>query len=119
MIKKYLFVLRKPAYCGLYIQETIDIILTTAAFDQQISLLFLDEAVFHLKTNQQPQLTEKKQVSALFNALEVFDINAIFLEAESLARYGLRPEDCGIPTKVISQADVADLIKHHNIVFSC
>ncbi len=119
MIKKYLFVFRKPAYCGLYIQETVDIILTTAAFDQHISLLLLDEAVFHLKTNQQPQLAEKKQVSALLNALEIFDIKDIFLEAESLARYGLHTEDCDIPAKIINQVDVAEVIKHHDIVFSC
>ena len=52
MMKTFLFVLRKPSYSGLYVQEMLDIILTTAAFEQNVTILLLDDAVFHLKNHQ-------------------------------------------------------------------
>ncbi|MEY3879842.1 MAG: sulfurtransferase complex subunit TusC [Pseudomonadota bacterium] len=64
MMKTYLFILRKPAHSGAYVQEILDIILTTAAFDQKVSLLLLDDGVFHLKKNQQPESVGMKDTAA-------------------------------------------------------
>jgi sulfur relay (sulfurtransferase) DsrF/TusC family protein len=50
---KFLFVMQTPAYSGTKVQEVLDVVLITAAFDQKVSLLLLDDAVFHLKNKQQ------------------------------------------------------------------
>ena len=54
-MKSYLFVLQKPAHSGAYAQEMLDIILTTAAFDQAVSILLLDDGVFQLKKGEHPE----------------------------------------------------------------
>jgi tRNA 2-thiouridine synthesizing protein C len=59
-MKSYLFVLRKPAHSGVQVQEMLDIILTTAAFDQPVSILLLDDGVFHLKNGQHPESSGMK-----------------------------------------------------------
>ena len=69
MIKKYLFALQKPSYSGLYVQEIIDIILTTAAFEQEVSILLLDDAVFHLNNNQNAINSAYKNTATLFPEL--------------------------------------------------
>jgi len=55
-VKSYLFILRKPAHSGAHVQEMLDIILTTAAFDQKVSILLIDDAVFQLKKGQHPSM---------------------------------------------------------------
>ena len=71
MHKKFLFVLRKPPFTGVSMQETLDSVLTVAAFDQSVSLLLLDDGVFQLKKNQQPERFGMKDTAAVFGALEI------------------------------------------------
>ena len=56
MAKKFLFILGTAPVSGVQVQETLDQILTTAAMEQSVSLLFLDDGVFQLVRNQQPLL---------------------------------------------------------------
>lgn len=46
-MKSFLFVMQSAAYKGNKVQEVLDAVLISAAFDQQVSLLLLDDAVFH------------------------------------------------------------------------
>lgn len=117
-MKKYLFVLRKPAHSGALVQEMLDIILTTAAFDQQVSLLLLDDAVFQIKSGQHPDIHGMKDIAAIFKALEIYDINKIYAEAESLQERGLKPGDLCLPILELYRKDIAGLMKQHDVVFA-
>jgi tRNA 2-thiouridine synthesizing protein C len=117
-MKKYLFVLRQPAHCGAQAQEMLDIILTTAAFDQSVSILLLDDAVFQIKHGQHPEKSGMKDIAAIFKALEIYDVHLIYAEAESLWQRGLKPGDLCLPVHEIYRKDIAGLIKQHDIVFS-
>lgn len=114
MMKRFLFVLRKPSYDGLYVQEMLDIILTTAAFEQEVSVLFLDDAIFHLKTNQNAQ----KNTATLFEILPTMDVNAIFVETESLLERGLNAEMLTQSVQFKSRATIADFMAQFDVVFA-
>jgi len=116
-MKNYLFVLNKPAYCGNHAQETLDIILTAAAFDQAVSLLLLDDGVFQLKTHQNPTVG-LKDIAAIFSALEIYDVTRIYVEAESILNRGLKPEDLCLPVELVNRKDVAKLMAGFDIVFA-
>lgn len=116
-MKNYLFILRKPAHSGAYVQETLDIILTTAAFDQAVSLLLLDDGVFQLKTQQTPEKFGMKDTAAIFKALEIYDVNQIYAEAESLQERGLKPADLCLPVQELYRKDIAGLLKNFDVVF--
>ena len=117
-MKNYLFVLRKPAHSGAHVQEMLDIILTTAAFDQKVSVLLLDDGVFQLKNGQHPENVGMKDTAAIFNALEIYDINNIYTEVESLQERGLKPGDLCLPVREFYRKDIAGLIKHFDVVFA-
>ena len=117
-MKNYLFVLRKPAHNGAHVQEMLDIILTTAAFDQKVSVLLLDDGVFQLKNGQHPENVGMKDTAAIFNALEIYDINNIYTEVESLQERGLKPGDLCLPVREFYRKDIAGLIKHFDVVFA-
>ncbi len=61
--------MRHAPHSGIQLQERLDIVLTTAAFDQQVALLFLDDGVFQLKKSQQVEKQGLKDTLAIFNAL--------------------------------------------------
>ena len=116
-MKNYLFVLRKPAHSGAFVQEMLDIILTTAAFDQQVSLLLLDDGVFQLKTHQRPELSGYKDTAAIFSALEMYDVNAIYIETESLAERGLQREDLFLPVELLPRRNVSEFMQGFEVIF--
>lgn len=118
-MKSYLFVLRSAPHSGCAIQEMLDVILTTAAFEQQVALLLLDDAVFALKNNQQPEKYQAKDTAAIFKALEIYDVNDIYVELESLQERGLTTEtDLSLPIQEVERKKIADLMRQYNIVFS-
>lgn len=116
-MKRYLFVLRHPIHNGAIAQEMLDIILTTAAFDQTVSLLLLDDAIFQLKTQQYPDILSMKDTAALFNALELYGINTIYVETESLQERGLSTEDLILPVSLIARHTIVDLMLQFDIIF--
>lgn len=117
-MKKYLFVLSQPAHSGTFLQETLDVILTTAAFDQRVAILLLDDAVFQLKENQQVSITNSKDTCAIFNALALYDVNDIYTEEESLIERGLNTKSLTLPVEIIKRLDVISLYESFDIVYS-
>lgn len=117
-MKNYLFVLRKPAHSGAYVQEMLDIILITAAFDQKVSILLLDDGVFQLKNGQHPEKIGMKDTAAIFNALEIYDVNDIYTEVESLQERGLTSNDLCLPVQVLYRKDITGLMKQFDVVFA-
>jgi len=109
-MKSYLFVLRKPAHSGAYVQEMLDIMLTTAAFDQAVSLLLLDDGVFQLKKQQQPEVSGLKDTGAIYKALEIYDVTSIYVEQESLQERGLTVEDLCLPVQAVPRQAIAELM---------
>ena len=117
-MKSYLFVLRHPAHSGSQMQEMLDVILTTAAFEQRVALLLLDDAVFALKNNQQPEKHAAKDTVAIFSALEIYDVHDLYVEIESLQERGLSVDDLSLSVHKVQRNKIADLMKQYDIVFA-
>jgi tRNA 2-thiouridine synthesizing protein C len=117
-VKKILFVLRKPPHSGAYAQEILDIIMTVAAFDQDVSVLLLDNAVFQLKKQQQPESTGLKDTAAIFKALPIYNINTIYAETESLQEYGLTVDCLNEAVIEIPRNGVGKFFKQFDLVLS-
>lgn len=116
MMKKILFVMRTAPHKGINIQEKLDVILITAAFDQQLALLFLDDGVFQLKKGQQPEKQALKDTASVFNALEIYDVSDIYSEVESLQERGLKPSDLSLPVKEFYRKDINQLMQQYDVV---
>jgi tRNA 2-thiouridine synthesizing protein C len=117
-MKSYLFVLRSAPHSGCVLQEMLDIVLTTAAFEQPVALLLLDNAVFALKNQQQPEKHGAKDTAAIFKALEIYDVNTIYVEGESLQERGLQQLDLILPVQTVNRSQVAELMKQYQLIFS-
>lgn len=91
--KKFMFVNRKAPYGSIYALEALEVVLISAAFEQDVSLAFLDDGVYQLVKNQNTSAIGMKNFSPTYRALGDYEITRLFVERESLHERGLGPED--------------------------
>lgn len=118
MKKKLLFVMSRSPHGTSYVQEMLDVMLTAAAFDQEISVLFLDDGVFQLKKGQDPVAVGLKDIMPIFLALEVYDIKEYYAEAESIKERAIDSADLQLPVKLVSRNRLENLMIAHDIVYN-
>ncbi|MCA0869237.1 sulfurtransferase complex subunit TusC [Seohaeicola saemankumensis] len=92
-IKKFLYVNRRAPYGTIYALESLEVVLIGAAFDQDVSLAFLDDGVFQLTKGQNTDGIGVKNFSPTFRALGDYEVTKFYVERESLAERGLTEAD--------------------------
>ncbi len=117
-VKKFVFVNRKAPYGTIYALEALEVVLITAAFDQDVSLVFMDDGVYQLKRGQQTQAIENKNFSPVYRALEGYDVEKLYVEREALAARALTEDDLLVPVTVLSSAELGALIDSQDVVLS-
>ena len=118
VVKKFMFVNRKAPYGTVYALEGLEVVLISAAFDQDVSLVFLDDGVYELVKGQNTKHIEVKNFSPTYRALEGYDIEKLYVERESLAARGLTEENLVVPVEVLSAAELSELMGQQDVVIS-
>ena len=116
--KSFMFVNRRAPHGTLYAQESLELAMITAAFDQQVSLVFMDDGVYQLKSDQDTSSLEMKNFSKTFRALTDFDIEDVYVEEASLIDRGLQVQDLVIPVTVLSSAELGKLMSQQDVVIN-
>jgi tRNA 2-thiouridine synthesizing protein C len=117
-VKKFMFVNRKAPYGTIYALEGLEVVLISAAFDQDVSLAFLDDGVFQLVKGQKTDGVEMKNFSPTYRALEGYDIEKLYVERESLEARGLSEDDLLVDVQVMSAAEMGDMMSQQDVVIS-
>ncbi len=91
--KKFLYVNRRAPYGSIYALESLEVVLIGAAFEQDVSLAFIDDGVYQLKKGQSTDGIGMKNFSPTYNALGDYDINKIYVDKDSLEQRGLTLDD--------------------------
>ena len=92
-IKKFMYVNRKSPYGTIYALESLEVVLISAAFDQDVSLTFTDDGVYQLMKNQKTEGIGMKNFSSTYSALGDYEIKKIYIDKESLDERGLSLSD--------------------------
>jgi tRNA 2-thiouridine synthesizing protein C len=117
-IKKFMFVNRKAPYGTIYALESLEVVLISAAFDQDVSLAFIDDGVYQLKKGQNTKGLDVKNFSPTYRALEGYDIEKLYVDRESLDARGLTEDDLAVEVKVVSGAEMAKLMDEQDVLLS-
>ena len=91
--KRFLYVNRRAPYGTIYALESLEVVLIGAAFDQDVSLAFLDDGVYQIVKGQDTKGIGMKNFSPTYRALGDFEVTKLFVEKESLEERGLSPDD--------------------------
>jgi len=88
-----LFLCRQAPYGSSRARDALDAVLASAAYDQDLSVLFLDDGVLQLLPDQEAHQIGQKSISALLPAFELYDIEKIYVDTDSLTGRGIAPEE--------------------------
>jgi tRNA 2-thiouridine synthesizing protein C len=91
--KKFMYLNRKAPYGTVYALESLEVVLIAAAFEQDVSLAFIDDGVYQIVDNQKTDGIGMKNFSSTYRALGDYDINKLYVSKESLDERGLSEED--------------------------
>ncbi len=130
--KKFLYVNRKAPFGTIYALESLEVVLIGAAFEQDVSLAFIDDGVFQLMNNQDATAAGMKSFSKIYRALGDYEVRKLYVEKESLDLRGLtvgdlmpityEDEDENYEEKpsihVVDKAAMAKLIAEHDVILS-
>ena len=108
----------KPLHGHIRTQEFIDIALMAAAFEQRVILVFEADGVYALLKQQTPELIGLKNASPILKALELYDINDVWVEEESMLMRGIQPEAFEIGVKVMPRQNLKQQMLMADQVFS-
>jgi tRNA 2-thiouridine synthesizing protein C len=117
-VKKFMFVNRRAPYGTIYALESLEVVLISATFDQDVSLVFLDDGVYELVKGQQTKGIEVKNFSPTYRALEGYDVEKLYVEKESLDVRGLTEDDLVVPVEVLSSAQMGELMNQQDVLLT-
>jgi len=118
IVKRFMYVNRKAPYGTVYALEMLEKVLIAAAFEQDVSLVFMDDGVYQLKKDQDTKAVNMKNFSPTFRALEGYEVEKLYVEKESLEARGLSTDDLVVPVEVISTADLKALMEKQEVIFT-
>ena len=118
VVKKFLYVNRRAPHGTVYAHEALEVVLIGAAFDQDVSLAFIDDGVFQLKKDQDTSEIYTKNFSKIYSALEMYDVEKLFVEKESLEIRGLTQDDLSVDVKIIDSSEMKKLMSDSEVVFN-
>ena len=130
--KKFLFINRKAPYGTIYAWESLEVVLISAAFEQDVSLAFMDDGVYQLTKGQDTGGIGMKNFSPTYAALGDYEITKIYVEKESLEERGLTLDDLQHlvwedededyaekdSIRLVSRAELGDVMAEQDVLFN-
>lgn len=116
--KNILIIIRQIPYSSQLPVAALDILLTAAAFEQTVSLLFMGNGVLHLLDNQHVEDSGMKNISKAIPSLELYDIEKIFYDESALTRKKIKNGDLIFQATPLSLTQIAAVIEDADQVFN-
>ena len=91
--KKFMFLNRRAPYGTIYAWESLEVVLIAAAFEQEVSLMFVDDGVFELVKGQDTSEIGMKNFSPTYRTLGDYEVRHMYVDKNSLEARGLTAED--------------------------
>jgi tRNA 2-thiouridine synthesizing protein C len=132
VVKKFLYLNRKAPYGTIYAWESLEVVLIGAAFDQEVSVMFLDDGVYELVKGQNTTAIGMKNFSPTYRTLGDYEVKNIYVDRDSLESRGLSADDLvavaweDIDTgeerenivEVVDTARITELMEETDCIFS-
>ena len=130
--KKFLYINRKAPYGTIYAWESLEVVLIGAAFEQDVSLLFMDDGGSQLVKGMDTKGIGMTDFSKTYSALGDYDVNKIYVDQDALAERGLSLDDLQHlvwedenedwaekdSIRLVSRDEIADLLEEQDVIFN-
>ena len=113
---KIMHVVRRAPHGSIYTYEGLEMVLIMAAYEQEISMVFIDDGVYALKKEQDTDQIKVKGFMKSFMALDDFEVELIYVDKISLEERGLTKDDLVIPVEVLDSAAIGKLMSEQDSI---
>ena len=115
-VKKIMHVLRHAPYGTIYTYEGLEMILIMAAYEQDLSVVFIGDGVYALKKGQDTSAIGIKGFSKTFMALDGYDVEKLYVDRVSLEERGLTENDLVVDVEVLDADAIGGLMKEQDVI---
>jgi tRNA 2-thiouridine synthesizing protein C len=115
-IKKIMHVMRRAPHGSIYTYEGLEMILIMAAYEQDLSVVFIRDGVYALKKGQETAGIGIKGFSKTFMALDGYDVEKLFVDRISLEERGLTEDDLVVDVEVMDSSEIGRLMTEQDVV---
>ncbi|WP_456378010.1 sulfurtransferase complex subunit TusC [Thiolapillus sp.] len=130
--KNFMFLNRRAPYGTIYAWESLEVVLIAAAFEQNVSLMFVDDGVYELTKGQDTAGIGMKNFSPTYRTLGDYEVRHMYVDKASLEARGLTADDLvqvewedweteesvDNIVEVVDSDRVAELLDESDVVFS-
>jgi len=130
--KKFMYINRKAPYGTIYALESLEVVLIGAAFEQDVSMAFMDDGVYQIMKGQDTSTSHMKNFSPTYKALGDYDVSKLYVEQESLEERGLSVDDLMDLTyedenddykekpsiRVVDRQELADILDEQDVLLN-
>jgi tRNA 2-thiouridine synthesizing protein C len=107
----FLYLFTRAPYGHSIAREALDMALASAAFDQHVSLVFAQDAIYQLLNTQDKGNTEKKTHIGVINALPLYEIENIYYLSDDCTSRNISAANLAPHAKALSATELADLMR--------
>lgn len=118
VIKKFMYINRTAPYGTIYALEALEVVLIGAAFEQDVCMVFIDDGVYQLKKDQDTDGIEMKNFSKTYRALEMYDVEKLYVDKQSLEERGLTEDDLLVDVEIKTSDELTALMEDQDVVLS-
>ena len=118
VVKKFMYVNRRAPHGTIYAQESLEVVLIGAAFEQDVSIVFLDDGVYQIRKDQDTSAIGTKNFSKTFRALEMYDVEKLYVEKESMEVRGMTVDDLIVPVEMKTSEEIGRLMEKQDVILS-
>lgn len=87
-------------------REGIDAVLAASAYSENLSVVFIDDGVAQLLSDQDSSDILSKNYAPMFKLLELYDVEQVYICQDSLDKIGVNAEDLIIEAEILSRAEI-------------
>ena len=131
-VKKFMYLNRRAPYGTIYAWESLEVVLIGAAFDQEVSLMFIDDGVYQLVKGSDTSESDMKNFTPTYRTLGDYGVRHMYVDKESLEARGLTTDDLievewedweteesvDNIVEAVDAGQVAELLAESDVVFS-
>jgi len=114
--KKIMHVMRRAPHGTIYSYEGLEMILVMAAFEQDITVTFIDDGVYALVKGQDTEGIGIKGFANTFRALDGYDVEKLYVDKTSMEERGLTEDDFLVDVEVFSSEELGKLMQEQDVI---
>jgi tRNA 2-thiouridine synthesizing protein C len=116
--KRFMYINRRAPYGTIYALEGLEVVLIGAAFEQDVSVVYVDDGVYQLKKGQDTADSDIKNFSPTYRALASYGVEKLYVEIESMKERGLNEHDLIVPVEVIGGDELTELMEQQDVILN-